>query len=88
MTKFDLEFKIKQTRELLQKYEKQLADMETVFYIDDKEKPFKKWTIKEQNELYQINSKAWEWLSANTENNILDYNNNQIKKENEVLLYK
>lgn len=88
MTKFDLEFKIKQTRELLQKYEKQLADMETVFYIDDKEKPFKKWSIKEQSELYQINSKAWEWLTENTENNILDYNNNQVKKENEVLLYK
>lgn len=88
MTKCDLEFKIRQTRELLQKYEKQLADMETVFYIDDKEKPFRKWTIKEQHELYQINSKAWEWLTENTESNILDYNNNQIKKENEVLLYK
>lgn len=88
MTKSDLEFKIQQTRKQLAKYEEELKKMNEVFYIDDKEKPFKKWTISEQNQLYNIKNQAWQWLSENKDSSILDYNKNQIKKENQVLLYK
>lgn len=53
--------------------------MNTVFYIDNKYKPFNKWNIKEQQDLYNINQKAWEWLTNNKECSIIDYNDNTIK---------
>lgn len=88
MTKNELEFKIKRLREQLKNAEAELEKMNAVFYIDDKEKPFKKWSINEQQELYKINIKAWEWLCDNKDSTILDYNENTIKKEELVILYK
>ena len=88
MTKIELENKIKKLREQLTKAEEELEKMNTVFYIDNKYKPFIKWNIKEQQDLYNINQKAWEWLTNNKECSIIDYNDNTIKQELKVNLYK
>lgn len=88
MTKLELEYKIQRLKEQLAKYQEQLDNMNTVFYINDNNKPFQKWSMKEQNDLYSINQVAWEWLTNNKECSIIDYNDNTIKQEHKVLLYK
>lgn len=82
-------------RELLAKQDylqKQLADvnrqlemMETAFSIKDTTKPFSKYSLCEINELYAISPKAYDYLSENRNETILDYNR-QSAKDYRVLL--
>ena len=67
MTKKELLFKQEQLQKQLEKYD-------TAFNIHDNEKPYKKYTIAECSQLYEISKRAYEWLNENPQNNILDYN--------------
>ena len=40
----------------------------------DKAKPFKKYSMAERQNLYNINQKAYEWLAAHKDESVLDYN--------------
>lgn len=81
MTKKELEYKIQQQRkklnELLAEYEK----MNQVFDIDNKEKPFKKWSLAEQEQLFELKESAYSWLLDNKDKSILDYNNEHTKEQ-------
>lgn len=59
--------------------------METAFDIADMNKPFKKYTVNELNQLYNISEKAYEWSRENADSNIYDYNLMAIKEDRIIL---
>lgn len=74
MTKKELLFKQEQLQKQLADVQKQLEKYDTAFNINDNEKPYKKYSIAECSQLYEISKRAYEWLNENPQNTILDYN--------------
>lgn len=58
----------------LEKVNLELEKFGTVFCIKDKEKSFRKYSVNEMNELYNISKSAFEYLESNRDESILDYN--------------
>lgn len=83
MTKLELQQKQEYYRRKLNEINAELERMDKVFTIHDKEKPFRKYSVIEMNELFDISQDAFNWLSENNENNILDYNA-QASKDKQV----
>lgn len=74
MTRLEAEQKVKYYRDKWSEYQKILDKMDMVFDIPDLEKPFGKYTLPEQQKLYQISEKAYEYSIEHKEENIYDYN--------------
>ena len=74
MTKKELLFKQEQLQKQLAEVQQQLEKYETAFSINQPGKPYKKYNIAEMNELYSISQRAYEWLTENQQQSIIDYN--------------
>lgn len=85
MTLLEAQQKAKYYYEKWQEYQKEADRMETAFDIADMNKPFKKYTVNELNQLYNISEKAYEWSRENADSNIYDYNLMAIKEDRIIL---
>lgn len=85
MTLLEAQQKAKYYYEKWQEYQKQVEKMETAFDIQDMNKPFKKYTVGELNQLYNISEKAYEWSRENADSNIYDYNLMALKEDRIIL---
>ena len=74
MTLFEAQQKAQYYYNKWQEYQKEVERMETAFDIADLNKPFRKYTVAELSELYNISEKAYDWSRENADNNIYDYN--------------
>ena len=54
-------------------------------YLKDRDAMFRKWSIAEQNRLYVINDKAYQWFMDNPQATIEEYNSQQAKHNRIVL---
>lgn len=68
-----------------QEYQKEVERMGKAFDIRDMNKPFRKYTVAELNQLYTISNKAYEWSLENRDSNIYDYNLMAIKEDKVIL---
>lgn len=68
-----------------QEYQQQVEKMGKAFDIRDMNKPFRKYTVAELNQLYTISEKAYNWSLENKDSNIYDYNLMAIKEEKVIL---
>ena len=53
--------------------------------LKDREAMFRKWSLAEQNRLYVINDKAYQWFIENPQATIEEYNSQQAKHNKIVL---
>lgn len=74
MTLFEAQQKAQYYYNKWQEYQKEVDRMETAFDIADLNKPFRKYTVAELSQLYNISEKAYDWSRENADNNIYDYN--------------
>lgn len=74
MTLFEAQQKAQYYYNKWQEYQKEVERMETAFDIADLNKPFRKYTVAELSQLYNISEKAYDWSRENADNNIYDYN--------------
>lgn len=85
MTLLEAQQKAKYYYQKWQEYQKEVERMETAFDIHDMNKPFKKYTINEIQQLYNISEKAYEWMQENQDSNIYDYNLMALKEDKIIL---
>lgn len=85
MTLLEAQQKAKYYYQKWQEYQKEVERMETAFDISDMNKPFKKYTINETQQLYNISEKAYEWMLENKDANIYDYNLMALKEDRIIL---
>ena len=74
MTKKELLWKQEHLQKQLADVQKQLEAYDTAFNINDTAKPYKKYSIAECSQLYEISKRAYEWLNENPQQSIIDYN--------------
>lgn len=74
MTLFEAQQKAQYYYNKWQEYQKEVERMETAFSIADMNKPFRKYTVAELSQLFNISDKAYEWSRENADSNIYDYN--------------
>lgn len=74
MTLFEAQQKAQYYYNKWQEYQKEVERMESAFDIADLNKPFRKYTVAELSQLYNISEKAYDWSRENADNNIYDYN--------------
>lgn len=74
MTLFEAQQKAQYYYNKWQEYQKEVERMETAFDIADLNKPFRKYTVAELSQLYNISGKAYDWSRENADSNIYDYN--------------
>lgn len=74
MTLFEAQQKAQYYYNKWQEYQKEVERMETAFDIADLNKPFRKYTVAELSQLYNISEKAYDWSRENADSNIYDYN--------------
>lgn len=82
MTKYELKAKRERLIKQLNEVDSLLEKMNKSLCLDNNEKPFSKYTLRETNDLLDINEKAYNWLSENKEKSICDYNRVHPKAEN------
>lgn len=85
MTLFEAQQKAEYYYNKWQEYQKEVERMQSAFSIKDLNKPFKKYTVNELQQLYSISGKAYEWSRENPDSNIYDYNLMAIKEDRIIL---
>lgn len=81
LSKYELNQKKMKLLEQLQEIQTAIDKRGQEFSIDTST-PFKKWSLAETNELYELSPFAFEWfINDNQDKTILDYNETQPKEK-------
>lgn len=82
MTKKEIERRITEHAKAIKELLKQKENAKDELELKDFSKPFRHWTLEEQNDLYELNEKAFDWFyDGNEHKSILDYNESVLKSE-------
>lgn len=82
MTKKEIERRITEHAKAIKELTIQKENAKDELELKDYSKPFRQWTIAEQNELCELSEKAYDWFyDGNEQKSILDYNESVPKLE-------
>ena len=82
MTKREIERRISEHAKAIKELIKQRETAKDELELKDFTKPFRQWSLEEQNDLNELNAKAFDWFySGNETKSILDYNKGVPKSE-------
>ena len=82
MTKKEIERRITEHAKAIKELIKQRENAEDELELKDYSKPFRQWTVAEQNDLFELSEKAYDWFyDGNETKSILDYNESVPKLE-------
>ena len=75
MTKKEIDRRITEHAKAIKELTIQRENAKDELELKDYSKPFRQWTVAEQNELYGLSEKAYDWFyDGNETKSILDYN--------------
>lgn len=88
-SKHELLQKLAYHKEIVEKLTTQLESMDKVLELSDNRKPFRKYTVAECQNLWEINPDVFDWSQEkeNLDKSIVDYNNSVMKSQR-IPLYK
>ena len=82
MTKKEIERRITEHAKAIKELTIQKENAKDELELKDYSKPFRQWTVAEQNALYGLSEKAYDWFyDGNEQKSILDYNESVPKLE-------
>lgn len=82
MTEKEIERRITEHAKAIKELIKQKENAKDELELKDYSKPFRQWTLTEQNELCELSKKAFNWFyDGNEQKSILDYNESAPKSE-------
>lgn len=82
MTKKGIERRITEHAKAIKELIKQKENAKDELELKDYSKPFRYWTLTEQNALCELSEKAFNWFyDGNEQKSILDYNESAPKSE-------
>ena len=82
MTKKEIERRITEHAKAIKELIKQRENAKDELELKDYSKPFRQWTVAEQNDLFELSERAYDWFyDGNEQKSILDYNESVPKLE-------
>ena len=82
MTKKEIERRITEHAKAIKELIKQKENAKDELELKDYSKPFRQWTVAEQNDLFELSERAYDWFyDGNEQKSILDYNESAPKSE-------
>ena len=82
MTKKEIERRITEHAKAIKELIKQKENAKDELELKDYSKPFRQWTVAEQNDLFELSERAYDWFyDGNEQKSILDYNESVPKSE-------
>ena len=82
MTKKEIERRITEHAKAIKELIKQKENAKDELELKDYSKPFRQWTVAEQNDLFELSERAYDWFyDGNEQKSILDYNESVPKLE-------
>ena len=82
MTKKEIERRITEHAKAIKELTILRENAKDELELKDYSKPFRQWTVAEQNDLFELSEKAYDWFyDGNEQKSILDYNESVPKLE-------
>ena len=82
MTKKEIERRITEHAKAIKELTILKENAKDELELKDYSKPFRQWTVAEQNDLFELSEKAYDWFyDGNEQKSILDYNESVPKLE-------
>ena len=82
MTKKEIERRITEHAKAIKELTILKENAKDELELKDYSKPFRQWTVAEQNELFELSERAYDWFyDGNEQKSILDYNESVPKSE-------
>ena len=82
MTKKEIERRITEHAKAIKELTILKENAKDELELEDYSKPFRQWTVAEQNDLFELSERAYDWFyDGNEQKSILDYNESVPKSE-------
>ena len=82
MTKKEIDRRITEHAKAIKELTIQRENAKDELELKDYSKPFRQWTVAEQNDLFELSERAYDWFyDGNEQKSILDYNESVPKLE-------
>lgn len=82
MTKKEIERRITEHAKAIKELTILKENAKDELELKDYSKPFRQWTVAEQNDLFELSERAYDWFyDGNEQKSILDYNESVPKLE-------